>query len=463
MFKDHFYLKPTTYANISIKEAIEFAKRKTHFVNIVSQCFLGECADLSTLRTSYLPMKIAAAAATAIAGILHLSLAHPFHGSLQNIGIFFLVAGIAQIFWIIPVVRNWHRGWYYAGIGGTIVLIAMLVITRMPGNPITGRGFPTNATAIAVEVFEVAFIGLAAAIIVYETRMKRLDRKSATGAAMNKNRVLMLAGIVVAAILVGLFVPISLDRAIGPPPQGFGPPPQFGTPQQSTTQRTGAATNLSCKLTPSLIEVERTPQQTEGPYFVDEMLNRSDIRSDPSDGSVQDGIPLRLVIHVYDADHGSCIPLSRAHVDIWHANSQGLYSDIQQSGTVGKKYLRGYQVTDDNGTVRFTTIYPGWYQGRAIHIHIKVRAFEGSEKTFEWTSQLFFNDSITDQVQAQPPYSNHGPRDTTNEEDGIYTGPSTDGMLQKNTGTHLMLNLTKDEQSYLGTFNVVVDTGKFKQ
>jgi len=95
------------------------------------------------------------------------------------------------------------------------------------------------------------------------------------------------------------------------------------------------------------------------------MPNRSDIRSDPLDGSVQEGVPLRLILHVYDVDDndgdgiGSCISLSGAQVDIWHANSQGVYSDVQDAGTAGKKFLRGYQMTDDNGTVRFTTIYPG--------------------------------------------------------------------------------------------------------
>ena len=117
------------------------------------------------------------------------------------------------------------------------------------------------------------------------------------------------------------------------------------------------------------------------------MPNRSDIRSDPSDGSVQQGIPLNLILHVYDVDNGSCTPLKGARVDIWHANYQGIYSGVKDQDTLGKKFLRGYQVTDDNGIVRFTTFYPGWYQGRAIHIHVKVSTLEGSEKKLDWTSQ----------------------------------------------------------------------------
>ncbi|HZC47751.1 MAG TPA: intradiol ring-cleavage dioxygenase [Nitrososphaeraceae archaeon] len=246
----------------------------------------------------------------------------------------------------------------------------------------------------------------------------------------------------------------------GPFPGQFGPP----SPELSATQ-ISASTNQTCTLTPSLIEEEGTPQQIEGPYFVDDMPNRSDIRSDPSDGSVQQGIPLHLVLHVYDVDKGSCIPLSGAQVDIWHANSQGVYSGVQDAGTGGMMYLRGYQLTDDNGTVRFTTVYPGWYEGRAIHIHAKVRTFEGSEKTLEWTSQFYLNNSINEQVHTQPPYSKHGLPEVTNEGDMIYKGASSDGLVQSNTGERLMLNLTKDddEQSYLGMFNIVLNSGQSRQ
>jgi protocatechuate 3,4-dioxygenase beta subunit len=133
-------------------------------------------------------------------------------------------------------------------------------------------------------------------------------------------------------------------------------------------------------------------------------------------------------------------------------------------GTTGKKFLRGYQLTDNNGTVRFTTIYPGWYQGRAIHIHDKVRTFNGSEKTLEWTSQLYFDNSVNEQIHKQPPYSKHGLPDMTNEQDGIYAGPSTDGLVQSNTGKHLMVNLSKEgqQQSYVGTFNIVLNATQQK-
>jgi protocatechuate 3,4-dioxygenase beta subunit len=247
----------------------------------------------------------------------------------------------------------------------------------------------------------------------------------------------------------------GISSPFGPSSTGFPLPPI--SPELSAAQKS-ASTKKTCTLTPSLIEYEGTPQQIEGPYFVDGMPNRSDIRSDPSDGSVQEGIPLHLVVHVYSVNkNGSCSPLKGAKVDIWHANSQGVYSDIADQDTIGKKFLRGYQLTDNSGTARFTTIYPGWYQGRAIHVHDKVRTLNGSEKTLEWTSQLYFDNSVNERVHEQPPYSKHGSPDMTNEQDGIYTGPSTDGLVQSNAGKHLMVNLTKEGQSYLGTFNIVLN------
>ena len=112
----------------------------------------------------------AAAATTAIAGILHLSLVPDIIGRNLNSGVFFLISGIAQIFWVIPILRRWGRTWYYIGIAGTIVLIIMWAITRIPGNPITGRGGPISEMAIAIEVFQVAYIIITAIIITKESK-----------------------------------------------------------------------------------------------------------------------------------------------------------------------------------------------------------------------------------------------------------------------------------------------------
>jgi protocatechuate 3,4-dioxygenase beta subunit len=277
---------------------------------------------------------------------------------------------------------------------------------------------------------------------------------------MRKSLVIKFTSIILAFIFLGLLIFLPSNQVVGSSQQfstqQFPFPP---LPELSTTQKS-ASTNLTCTLRQSLIEVEGTPQQIEGPYFVDGMPNRSDIRSDTSDDSVQDGIPLRLILHVYDIEdnNSSCIPLNGAKVDIWHANSLGVYSGVQDAGTGQNNFLRGYQMTDGNGTVQFTTIYPGWYEGRAIHIHVKVRNLEASNETLEWTSQFYLNNSINELIHTRPPYSNHGPVDLTNEEDFIYTGPSVDGLFKTNTGQHLMLKLNGNEQQgYTGTFNIGVN------
>ncbi|MDQ3909215.1 MAG: hypothetical protein M3232_02265 [Thermoproteota archaeon] len=125
----------------------------------------------------------ASAATTAIAGILHLIQASNVLGFSLNFFIFFIISGVAQLFWVVPIIRRWGLLWYYVGIGGTIVLIILFVVTRMPGNPITGRGGPIMPMALAIEVLEAAFIGLTAAIIIYESKRKQLSGKTASEVA----------------------------------------------------------------------------------------------------------------------------------------------------------------------------------------------------------------------------------------------------------------------------------------
>jgi hypothetical protein len=112
----------------------------------------------------------AAAGTTAIAGILHLMLVPNIIGRNPNSGIFFIISGVAQIFWVIPMLKRWGIIWYYIGIAGTIILIIMWAITRMPGNPITGRGGPISEMAIAIEVFQIAYIIITSIIIAKERR-----------------------------------------------------------------------------------------------------------------------------------------------------------------------------------------------------------------------------------------------------------------------------------------------------
>jgi protocatechuate 3,4-dioxygenase beta subunit len=171
-----------------------------------------------------------------------------------------------------------------------------------------------------------------------------------------------------------------------------------------------------------------TPSKTIGPYFVEEKLNRSDIRTDPSTGAITAGVPLVLNLALVNEDSG-CEPLAGAQVDIWHADPTGKYSDESVEGTSGKKYLRGYQVTGSDGKVAFTTVYPGWYSGRTVHIHVRVRTFDaGGTATYDFLSQLFFDDSLTDTVYRQAPYDTRGARDTRNAADNIY-GSDGDTLL----------------------------------
>jgi protocatechuate 3,4-dioxygenase beta subunit len=164
------------------------------------------------------------------------------------------------------------------------------------------------------------------------------------------------------------------------------------------------------------------PELTEGPYFVDEKLNRSDIRSDPSDGSVKDGLPLELAFIVSKISDAGCVPLPEATIDVRHCDASGVYSDVSDPGfnTVGKRFLHGYQVTDTKGMVRFTTIYPGWYQGRTVHIHFKIRGGAEAGSGYEFTSQLFFDDEQSDRVFAQQPYAAKGERTLRNDGDQIF-------------------------------------------
>lgn len=215
------------------------------------------------------------------------------------------------------------------------------------------------------------------------------------------------------------------------------------TSRQSNAQSTAQNTSPNCIV---------SPEQTEGPYFVDEKLNRSDIRLDPSDGKVKAGVPLQLTLQVSSVSNTSCTPIAGAVVDIWHCDALGVYSDVTDRSfdTVGKKFLRGYQVTDANGNVRFTTIYPGWYQGRTTHIHFKVRTNTASGQSYEFTSQLYFDDAVSDRVYTQAPYVSKGQRTEDNEQDGIF----------QRGGEQLLLSLTENPQGgYAATFDIGLQMG----
>lgn len=186
------------------------------------------------------------------------------------------------------------------------------------------------------------------------------------------------------------------------------------------------------------------PALTEGPFFVDERLKRADIRTEPEGGPVTPGARLELRLNVARLAGGACTPFPGAMVDLWHCDALGVYSGT--GGARDERFLRGYQFTDDQGRVDFTTIYPGWYPGRAVHIHFKIQSPAEGGKAVEFTSQLFFDEALSARVFTRPPYADHGPLDQKNEEDWIF----------RRGGDQLMLDVAEKEGKYAAEFDIAV-------
>lgn len=194
------------------------------------------------------------------------------------------------------------------------------------------------------------------------------------------------------------------------------------------------------------------PASTQGPYYVDERLHRSDIRSDPTDGTVRPGTLLALTVNVSTIAKGSCTPLEGAIVDLWQCDAEGVYSDAKDPryfDTTGKKFLRGYQVTDKDGTAKFMTIYPGWYPERTPHIHYKIRSPESAKSSYEFVGQMYFDEGMSDRVYANAPYAGRGKRNVSNVTDWIY---------KRDGGTQSMLTAKPGKEGYSATFDVALSS-----
>jgi protocatechuate 3,4-dioxygenase beta subunit len=173
---------------------------------------------------------------------------------------------------------------------------------------------------------------------------------------------------------------------------------------------------------------------TEGPFYLEGDKVRRDVREG------RPGIPLLLETTVLDVS--SCKPIKAAAVDIWHCDAGGTYSGFAQEGMAGRTFMRGIQRTDRNGLASFTTIYPGWYDGRTVHIHVRV--YLGGSVVH--TGQLFFPDALTDAVYRRAPYNRRSARTTRNATDSIF----------RNGGSRSMLRLAKRANGYVGRISMGV-------
>ena len=200
--------------------------------------------------------------------------------------------------------------------------------------------------------------------------------------------------------------------------------------QEAASERVGpagvASGGVSCVL---------APEQNEGPYYIaDEKLRRNITEGKP-------GMPLTLELAVVDAS--TCRPIKGAVVDIWHADAFGVYSGFGQ-GSGNRTFLRGLQKTDAKGVATFRTVYPGWYRGRTVHIHVRVHL--GGNVVH--TGQLFFPETVTDVVYKKLPYRKRSGRDTRNAVDSVF----------RNGGNRLLLSLRRKKSAagYVGTITMGV-------
>ncbi|MET7734838.1 intradiol ring-cleavage dioxygenase [Streptomyces sp. NPDC005402] len=205
---------------------------------------------------------------------------------------------------------------------------------------------------------------------------------------------------------------------------------------------------------------------TEGPYYLDGALVRKDITEGKS------GVPLTLRLTVVDATDG-CTPVKGAAVEIWHCDAWGYYSGYTTANPGGSApaesedgstandntYLRGYQIANANGVVKFETIFPGWYTPRTCHIHVKVHT--GGEKedgTYEggkvnYTGQLFFDDTIAEEIFALEPYSRHSGSYTALDDDMVYDGGGAAGGLLTLKAVHK----ADPSKGYKGALALAID------
>lgn len=183
----------------------------------------------------------------------------------------------------------------------------------------------------------------------------------------------------------------------------------------------------------SAVSCVLTPEQTEGPYYI----AKEKLRRNITDG--RPGTPLTLRLRVVDAK--TCRPIKGAAVDIWHCDAAGIYSGFG-AGRASRTFMRGIQRTNANGVATFKTVYPGWYQGRTVHIHVKVHV----RGNVVHMGQLYFPDRVTDAAYRRAPYTTRPNRDVRNADD----------MVFRNGGKRSLLSLRRSGSGYVGSIRMGV-------
>jgi protocatechuate 3,4-dioxygenase beta subunit len=223
----------------------------------------------------------------------------------------------------------------------------------------------------------------------------------------------------------------------------------FGRPVRASVPATLRVANLMV-----------SPALTEGPYFVNRQLERSDLTAGTERAAVVQGTPLELTFVVQRLDGTVVSPMRGAQVDVWQADAHGVYSAEDHStiprrtGSASRQWLRGYQLADELGRVHFRTIIPGAYEGRSAHVHLKVRRFSpAGNVTAEFTSQLFFQDGLLADVYRTGPYVARGGHHLPNSQDPIFNERQPDGSV---AGKWLTLSLEKTPQGYSSQFSLIL-------
>ena len=207
----------------------------------------------------------------------------------------------------------------------------------------------------------------------------------------------------------------------------------------ATTAAAAAGAAVTADMFAGAASCTVTPSGTEGPFYLDVDSIRGDIRED------REGTRLRLAARVVDSD--GCTPIKDAVFDVWHCDAGGLYSGFEAASrgrgeggsSDASRYLRGAQLTNADGIAELTTVYPGWYRGRTVHIHAKVLVSNRDVLT----TQLYFDDALTDTVYRDAPYNRRPNRDSRNESDGIFD-------------ERTVLTVRRDGDGYLGLITIGV-------